>query len=68
MEQSNVRQQGMADVTCVVRRYWNTKLELLIGNVKQGNLEGYNVNLINFNVKKYLLTYLLNGAESFLGR
>ena len=51
MEQSDVRQQGMADVVCVVRGYWNTELELLTGNMQQWNSEGYNTNLTNFNVK-----------------
>ena len=51
MEQSDVRQQGMADVVFVVRGYWNTKLELLTGNMQHWNSEGYNTDLTNFNVK-----------------
>ena len=51
----------MADVACVVRGYWDTKVELLIGNMQQWNSEGYNINLIKFNVKNTLkLTWWWN--------
>jgi len=34
----------MADVACVVRGHWDTNVELLIENIQQWNLEGYNLN------------------------
>ena len=54
----------MAHVACMIRGYWGTNVQLLNENMQQWNLEGYNLNLINFIVAK--INIKQNGDETYV--